>query len=102
MLGQRYYNVVGAVVAMTGVALVLDTGYSFRNGFVVVGIATVVVGGLVGVLVFDRLSARHLVALRTNDQHAAGLVRTRTLQVAVLDTLLLLVTMLAMVRRWSP
>ena len=44
-LGRRYYNVVGILVAVTGVLLVLDGEWKWQ-GFVIVGIAMIVAAGM--------------------------------------------------------
>ncbi len=99
-LGRRYYNVVGALVAFTGVLLVLESDYNFSAGFVIVGVAMIVVGAVTGVAVFDRLINQHIVALQSSDLVLAAQLRARTLWVAVVDTSLLLLTAYAMVKRW--
>ena len=98
-LGQRYYNAVGALVAVSGVALVLHGHWKWR-GFVLVGIGMVVVGGLLGVLLFDRLYQSETAALESGDATGAAKARHSITSVAVLDTTLILITMLAMIDRW--
>jgi len=99
-LGRRYYNVVGILVAITGVALVLHGHWHWR-GFVLVGIAMVVVGGLTGVLGFDRLFKREIAARASGDEVAAQRVTHNITSLAVMDTSLLLLTMLAMIDKWK-
>ena len=98
-LGQRYYNVVGAAVAVSGIALVLHGHWKWR-GFVLVGIGMVIVGGLVGVLLFDRLFQSEAAALESGDAAGAAKARHNITSVAVLDTTLVLITMLAMIDHW--
>ncbi len=99
-LGQRYYNVAGVVVALSGVGLVMDGDWRWR-GFVLVGIAMVVVGAGLGVAVFDRQIAREEEALAAGDVVTARRFQHTVTRVAVLDTFLLLVTMLAMIDHWN-
>jgi hypothetical protein len=101
-LGRRFYNVAGMLIAFTGVSLVLETDYNFSSRFVMVGIATIVVGAVLGVAVFDRLMNRHVEALQSSDLALAARLRARTLQVAVIDTSLVLTTIFVMVKRWHP
>ena len=58
-LGPRYYPAVAVMILLTGILLVLDTGYSWSAGFVWVGISVVVIGGAVlGPLTEKRVSTR--------------------------------------------
>ena len=75
-LGQRYYNAVGAAVAVSGVALVLHGHWEWR-GFVLVGIGTVIVGALLGILAFDRLYQSETAALASGDAAGAAIARTQ-------------------------
>ena len=99
-LGRRYYNVAGVVVGVSGVFLVLD-GHWGWHGFVLVGIATVVVGATLGIAVFDPLLRQESAALERGDGETAARAQHNVMSVAFLDTALLLVTMLAMIARWK-
>jgi hypothetical protein len=99
-LGRRYYNVVGALVAVTGIALVLHGHWHWR-GFVLVGIAMVIVGGVTGVVGFDKQFKRELAARRDGDDAAARRAAHTITSLATMDSFLLLVTMLAMIDRWK-
>jgi hypothetical protein len=99
-LGRRYYNVVGALVAITGIGLVFESDWNW-SGFVLVGIAMVVVGGLTGILGFDRLFKREMKARADGDEVAAGRITHTITSLAVMDTFLLLLTTLAMIDRWK-
>lgn len=96
VLARRYYNVVGAVLVVTGILLVLHTGYEFSSGFVGVGFAMAIFGGAMGALFFapdgDRLAAASRSGARPS-------IRRYVLGVC-LDTTLVLLTVLAMVSRW--
>ena len=99
-LGERYYSVVGALVAISGVSLVLDGDWKWR-GFVWVGIAVVVLGGVMGVGAFKPLAQKRLAALESGDTaKAAGIQRT-IMTVAFVDTALILVAALAMIDKWK-
>ena len=99
-LGQRYYIAAGAVIAITGVLLVLDGDWSWSAGFVAVGITVVVVGGALGGLVFSPLGARRTEALERGDDDDARRVLDRITVFAVFDTLLVLTAVLAMIDKW--
>jgi hypothetical protein len=99
-LGRRYYNVVGAAVAITGIGLVFDADWQWR-GFVLVGIAMVVVGGITGVVGFDRLFKRESAARASGDEVTAKRMAHNITSLACMDTFLLLLTTLAMIDRWK-
>ena len=99
LLGRRYYNVVGVLVAVTGIALVEHGEWRWR-GFVLVGIAMVVFGALSGVFGFGRLFRDEIAARAAGDGVTARRTAHTITSLASLDTFLLLVTMLAMIDRW--
>jgi uncharacterized membrane protein len=97
-MARRYYNVAGTVLAVSGVLLLLhsDGAYHWSSGFVAVGLAVVVIGGLTGVAFFapdaDRLAAT---------ARAGGAVPLRRfLLVLCMDTTLVLLAVVAMVAKW--
>lgn len=100
LLGKRYYGPVGAMVAVTGVVLVTETVYDFSSGFVIVGLSAVAIGAAMGVVVFEPFMAKHVDALQRGDGGAAKKWRSNTMIAAVVDVVLLLVAILAMVKRW--
>ena len=100
-LGERYYPVVGAVMGITGVALVLDGDWSWSAGFVGVGISVVVIGAVLGVTAFAPLAKRRATALEAGNVEQAAGFQTRIVQLAVLDTALVLTAVLAMVDKWQ-
>jgi hypothetical protein len=100
-LGQRYYNVAGAAIAITGVLLVLDGDWSWSAGFVWVGIAVIILGGVLGVAAFTPLTQQRLTALESGDTAGAAAALSRILPLAALDSLLLITAALAMVHKWQ-
>lgn len=99
-LAERYYNVAGVLVGATGVALVLETGYGWGSGFVVVGITALVLGATFGIAVFAPTGKRLAAAIRSEDSGAVQALRRRTRIFLSLDTAIVLTTVLAMVARW--
>jgi hypothetical protein len=100
-LGERYYNVAGALIGVTGVLLVLDGNWSWGSGFIWVGIAVVVIGGVLGVAHFGPQARARAEALESGDTAAADRALGKIIPAAVVDTLLLLTAVLAMVDRWQ-
>jgi hypothetical protein len=100
-LGQTYYNAAGAIIALTGVLLVIDGPWDWGDGFVLVGIAVVVVGGALGGLVFAPLARQRLAGLESGDLASAEAAQNRIIPMAVLDTILVLTAVVAMVHKWG-
>jgi hypothetical protein len=99
-LGQRYYNIVGILVALTGISLVMH-GHWHWQGFVLVGIAMVVIGALTGVFGFDRLFKREIAARESGDDATAKRITHNITSLALMDSFLILITMLAMIDKWK-
>lgn len=101
-LGRIHYPLAGAVISVSGVLLVLDGDWSWSAGFVLLGIATVVVGAALGVVLFNPLAERRASALAAGDLDAARAPMRTILPAAWFDTTLVVVTVLAMVDKWLP
>jgi hypothetical protein len=100
-LGERYYTAAGGVIAVTGVLLVLDGDWSWGAGFIWVGVAVVLIGGAMGGLLFGPLAKRRATALESGDTADAEAAQARIIPLAVLDTALVLLAVLAMVHKWQ-
>lgn len=101
-LGERYYTAAGALIAITGVLLVLDGDWSWGSGFIWVGIAVVIVGGVMGGAFFGPLAKTRAEALESGDAPRAAVAQARIIPLALLDTALVLIAVLAMVDKWLP
>jgi hypothetical protein len=100
-LGERYYTAAGGVIAVTGVILVLDNDWDWSSGFIWVGIAVIVIGAVLGVTAFGPLATRRAEALEAGDAPAADAAQGRIIPLALLDTALVLLAVLAMVHKWG-
>lgn len=100
-LGQRYYPLAGALIAISGVLLVLESDWPWDSGFIWVGVAVVVIGAVMGVGVFNPLADRRTRALEAGDDPAAARALGRIVPLGMLDTGLILVAILAMVHKWG-
>jgi hypothetical protein len=100
-LSKKYYSAAGALVGVTGVLLVLDDRAEWSSGFVWVGIAAVAIGAFLGIVVFGPKEQELVAAHRSGD--SGGVVRTlRTIRTfAVVDTLVVLLAVVAMVDHWQ-
>lgn len=99
-LGQRYYPVAGALIAISGVLLWLDGPWTWGTGFPWVGVGVVFIGGAMGGMVFGPLAERRANALDAGDTHTADRALSTTLKAAYLDTALVLLALVAMVHKW--
>ncbi len=99
-LGRRYYNVAGMVIGLTGVLLVLETGFDWSAGFVAVGISVIVIGAMLGIFVFTKLANQQAELVRLGDP-AAKAIGTKIAAFAVLDTALVITAVVAMVTKWA-
>ena len=100
-LGERYYTAAGGVIAVTGVLLVLDGDWDWSSRFIWVGIAVIVIGAVLGVRVFGPLAERRAEALESGDMATAGAAMGRIIPFAIVDTVLVLLAILAMVDKWG-
>lgn len=100
-LGERYYNVAGGLLALTGVLLVIDGPWEWGDRFVWVGIAVVLIGGAMGGLVFAPLARKRLAGLESGDLASAEAAQSRIIPAAIFDTLLMLTAIVAMVHKWG-
>ena len=101
-LGNRVYVPASIVILITGIFLVLDADeYGFGTRFVTVGFAMIVVGAVLGVVVFEKGSELAAQAIESTDQGRIRASVSRLAAFGALDTLLLLLTITAMVTRWS-
>lgn len=101
-LGNRVYMPAALVILATGILLVIGADeYDFGTRFVTVGFGMIVVGSVLGVVVFDRGSNRAADAVEGGDRAVIGRAVGRLAAFGALDTLLLILTIAAMVTRWS-
>ena len=101
-LGNRVYVPASIVILITGIFLVLRADeYGFGTRFVTVGFAMIVVGAVLGVVVFEKGSERAADAIESADEGRIKTSVSRLAAFGALDTVLLLLTITAMVTRWS-
>ncbi len=101
LMARRYYNVAGIVIGVTGVSLVLHGKWGWDSGFIWVGVAVLVIGGVVGVAHFVPTGERQIEAIERNDRTLLARLDRRVISVAVIDTALVVLAMLAMVDKWG-
>lgn len=101
-LSKRLYMPAGILLLLTGVVLVLlNDAYGFAEPFVTVGFTVIVIGALLGILVFEPGSEVAANAVESGDQAAIRSATGRLGAFGTLDTILILVAITAMVFRWG-
>jgi hypothetical protein len=99
-LSSRLYMPAAILILITGIWMVLlNDAYGFGTLFVTIGFGMIIVGAILGILVFDRGSEQAATAIEGGDQGAIRSATGRLAGFGVLDTLLLLFTITAMVLR---
>ena len=100
--GNRVYVPASLLILVTGIALVLRADeYGFGTRFVAVGFSMIVIGAVLGVVVFERTSTVAAQAIEAGDRSRVKSAVGKLAGFGALDTLLLLLTITAMVTRWS-
>lgn len=100
-MAERYYNVIGVLVALSGVGLVLHGDWSWSSGFIWVGVGAVAIGAALGIGEFGPTNRRTIDAVEAGDTGTVGALWRRTTTFAVVDTSVVVVTILAMVHKWA-
>ena len=101
-MARVLYNIAGILVLVTGVGLVLDSDFfEFSNMFVSIGFLAVIIGAVLGMAVFGPGSRALAAAIRDGDAEAERTVSARLTAFGVLDTIVVVVTIVAMVAKWG-
>jgi hypothetical protein len=98
-MGGRFYMPAGVVLLGTGVWMVLIGPYRFEDAFVVIGISVVVIGAVLGVVVFTPKSFQAAEAHEAGDKARVRAVVNQIAGFGALDTVLVLFTITVMVLR---
>ncbi len=101
-LGRIYNTPAAIVILASGVGLVIDSAvYEFEHVFVVIGVVMVIIGGVLGARVYAPLGRAAQAAYISDDQGAAQTATEGIIRIGAIETLLLVVTVVAMVNRWG-
>jgi uncharacterized membrane protein len=96
------YNVAAVLILVTGVWLVLISDYlSFADTFVTIGFLAIIVGAVLGMAVFGPGLRQLSAAIGQGDTEAEAGITRRLTAFGVLDTLVVVVTIVAMVAKWG-
>ena len=100
-LHDRYYAVVVVVIIITGVALVFDGDWSWGSGFIWVGVGAIVAGATLGGITLKGLAKKRVESLEAGDTAGADAAARQAVPIEVILTLIVLITIMAMVHRWG-
>jgi hypothetical protein len=100
VLARRLYMPAALLILLTGVLLVLQSdAYGFGDLFVTIGFAMIVVGAILGIVIFGPGGEAAAAAVETEDVSRIRSAVAKLSAWGVVDTLLLLFTIAAMVLR---
>ena len=101
--GMMLYSPAAIVVLLSGFGLVgtSDGAYSFSDTFVIVGIAVVVIGAVLGIRFFGPQAEKAAVAYEAGDRAAGDAITRRVVPIGALDSALLIAAVAAMVMKWG-
>lgn len=102
-MGRLLYTPAAILSLLTGFALVLRSGspYEFEQAFVVIGVAMVVAGAVLGARVFGPQGERAAAAFEAGNGDGAREIVARLTAFGFLDSALLVVTVWAMTAKWG-
>lgn len=101
-MSSRLYIPAAILVLLTGVLMVLESeAYGFGTLFVTIGFGMIVVGALLGQFVFGPGGEAAAEAVESGDGNRVRAAVAKLTRYGVIDTLLLLFTIVAMVLRLS-
>ncbi len=99
-LSKKFYMPASILVLATGIWMVLiDDSIAFEDPFIAIGIGMVVVGALLGILVYSPGSEDAAVAIESRDENAVAKTTGKLARFGALETILLLITIAVMVTR---
>ncbi|MEZ5259985.1 MAG: hypothetical protein R2705_24800 [Ilumatobacteraceae bacterium] len=103
LLSKKYYTYLAVIILVTGILLLVRSSspYEFSNAFVSLGFLTIIVGGALAGAQFGPIARKTSAAATEGDAGAVEAGYKRVAMLAVVDTVLVLVTILAMVAKWG-
>lgn len=100
--GTRIYTPAAIVLLITGVAMVIDNAaYEFSSTFVTIGFTMVVIGAALGMFVFGPRGEAAAAALEAGDAEQVRQITASLAGFGALDSVLLIVTIVAMTAKWG-
>jgi uncharacterized membrane protein len=100
VMSSRLYMPAAILILVTGILLVLQNdSYGFGSTFVTIGFGMIVVGAVLGMVIFGPSGEEAATAADSGDEPALRKAAGRIARYGVVDTLLLLFTITVMVLR---
>jgi uncharacterized membrane protein len=96
-MGLVVFNPAGVLVLLSGVLLVIDGPWEFEDAFVVIGILAVLTGAVFGARVFAPLSREAQAAHANHDRAELDRIYRRFRTFGIIDSTLIVLTIVAMV-----
>jgi uncharacterized membrane protein len=96
-MGRLVFNPAGILVLLSGVLLVVDGPWRFEDAFVMVGVAVVFVGAVIGARIFSPLSRAAQAAHASHDIANLDRIYDRFRTFGVIDTSLIVLAVIVMV-----
>jgi uncharacterized membrane protein len=102
VMSSRLYIPAAILILVSGIFLVLQNdSYQFRSTFVVIGLGMIVVGAVLGMVIFAPSGEEAAAAAEADDESRLRRAAGRITRYGVVDTLLLLFTITVMVLRFD-
>lgn len=101
-MGKVYYNVAGILTLITGVILVIDSDFiKFSSMFVSIGFLAVIISALLGIFVFGPGTRELVSAIDSDDSAKEHAVTNRLTAIGIIDSLVMVLAIVAMVGQWG-
>lgn len=101
-MAKIYYSIAGVLLTVTGVALVLNNdAWSFGSGFVTVGFVAVIIGAVTGITFFGPRAERAVEEFQSGRIEEGRRSASSIGVVAMADTAIVLIALVAMVSHWQ-
>lgn len=100
--GRILYMPAAILVLVTGTWLVIDSKWAeFSHVFVSVGFTVIIISTILGIVVIAKIGERARAAFSAGDDAAGNAEINRLIPWAVLDTVLIVLAIIAMVGQWG-
>lgn len=102
-MGKTVYPIAAVTLLVTGFGLigVSNDAFGYGDTFVIIGIAMVVVGAVLGIVVFGPSAEGAAAAFESGDDQRGVALANKAAPFGALDTVLLIFTIVVMVNRWG-
>lgn len=99
-MARVLYNIAGGLILVTGILLAAQAKV-FKATFVSIGFAAIIAGAALGMLVFGPGARQLAAAVRAGREGEANQLQQRLAMFGLLDTVIVVFTIVAMVGKWG-